>query len=116
MTNRQVYFYDPEHSTYYVTEYHGDRAEMEYFHSADTCDKTWPEILEDWRDVSSVLHFFQTSSAVAAYYHPQHRQLPGVRVHILHSVNELKTQDETYGITMGRPGIYLDAAHSAYAS
>ena len=45
MTRRQIYFFDPDKNTYYLSgELNGDKEEFERFGSSDTCEKTWAEI------------------------------------------------------------------------
>lgn len=110
MTRRQIYFYNKNNNTYYVSEeFNGDKREMELFGMADFCDKTWQEILEELNNVRSLSDFLQAVSRITGYYHSSVAgDLPGTRFHVCHSEAELSEKDETYVIYSDKSGVFLD--------
>lgn len=114
MTRRQIYFYNKNNDTYYVSEeFNGDKQEMERFGMGDFCDKTWQEILEELNEVRSLSDFLQAISRITGYYHSSVvGDLPGTRFHVCHSEAELSEKDETYVIRSDKSGAYLDLERS----
>jgi hypothetical protein len=110
MTRRQIYFYNKNNDTYYVSEeFNGDKREMELFGMADSCDKTWQEILEELNLVRSLSDFLQAISRITGYYHSSVAgDFPGTRFHVCHSEAELSEKDETYVIYSDKSGAFLD--------
>ena len=114
MTRRQIIFHNRKNNTYYVSEaYNGDKREMEFWGMQDTCEKTWQEILDDLNEVHSLSEFLQAIARITGYYHSSISDaLPGTRLHICHSEDELISKDETYIIYSDKAGVYLDLEHS----
>jgi hypothetical protein len=70
MTRRYIVFYDEESGYYYSTpEFNGDKSEMEAFSSRDSCDKDWPEIVLEFKEVDTLQKFKAASEKAQGYYH-----------------------------------------------
>jgi hypothetical protein len=70
MTRRYFVFYDDETGYYYSTsEFNGDKSEMAAFHSWDSCDKDWPDIVSEFDGVKSLKDFKAASERAQGYYH-----------------------------------------------
>ena len=70
MTRRQIYFFDPDKNTYYLSgELNGDKEEFERFGSSDTCEKTWAEIVAELSCVQTLPEFMEAVARVMRYYH-----------------------------------------------
>lgn len=111
MTRRQIYFYSKESGHYYVSEeINGDKTELEQMGSNDTCEKTWPEILDGMKNVSGLGDFLQALAAINGIYHSSLGfDRPPTKLRIAHNHEEVGVKDQTYGIMEGIPGIFLDA-------
>lgn len=116
MTRRQVYFYTPATGTYCISdELNGDKKELELFGSSDTCDKTWPEIMEDLSKVHTLPQFMKTLSKIEHYYHSSiSGTYIGTRMIVKRRREALEVKDETYGIILGTSGIFLDKELSVF--
>lgn len=109
MTRRQVYFLSISGKFYVSEEYNGDKTELEAIGSADSCEKTWAEILEVFDRVTSLTEFLSAMSKVQMYYHSSiGNDLPGVRVSTYSCYADIPRKDETYGVWEGIPGVFLD--------
>lgn len=110
MTRRQIYFYSKESGHYYVSEeINGDKTELEQMGSNDTCEKTWPEILDGMKNVSGLGDFLQALARLNGIYHSSLGfDRPPTRLWIAHTHAEVGMKDQTYGITEGTLGIFLD--------
>jgi hypothetical protein len=70
MTRRYIIFYDEESGSYYSTpEFNGDKSEMLGFGSQDSCDKDWPEIVQEFQGVDTLEKFKAASEKAQGYYH-----------------------------------------------
>ncbi len=110
MTRRQIYFYSPKRGTYYVSEeINGDKEEMERMGSSDSCEKSWPEILDGLKDVFSLDGFLRALATINGLYHSLlAMELPATRLRIARSHAEIGVKDQTYGVIDGTPGAFLD--------
>ena len=117
MTRRQIYFFDPDKNTYYLSgELNGDKEEFERFGSSDTCEKTWTEIAAELSCVQTLPEFMETVARVMRYYHSSiASEIPGTRLIVKHSRNDLERKDETWGIVAGCPRIFKDNSFSEYS-
>ncbi len=57
MPRRRIIFWNSDNKIYVSDEYNRDKAELEQFGSRDSCDKTWPEILEPLDSVTTLVDF-----------------------------------------------------------
>jgi hypothetical protein len=70
MTRRYIVFYDDITSFYYsAPEFNGDKTEMAAFASQDSCDKDWPEIVQEFQGVDTLQKFKAVSNKAQGYYH-----------------------------------------------
>jgi hypothetical protein len=70
MTRRYIVFYDDVTSSYYSTpEFNGDKTEMAAFGSQDSCEKDWPEIVQEFQGVDTLQKFKTASDKAQGYYH-----------------------------------------------
>ena len=107
MTRRQIFFFNPQTNTYYISEeFNGDKSEMQRFGTVDRCDKDWDEILEELREISTMDQFLPAISRISDYYHSSlsTSPLPGTRVHVVRLPEHPEMKDETYGIINGIKG------------
>lgn len=99
MTRRRILFKDKSSNKYYVSdEYNGDKVELERIGSADSCDLTWDEIMGVVRSTPpSLWGFMQLMTKLDGCYHScLGRQLPGVILRSVESLNEVEWGDEVY--------------------
>ena len=117
MTRRQIYFFDPDKNTYYLSgELNGDKEEFERFGSSDTCEKTWTEIAAELSCVQTLPEFMEAVARVMRYYHSSIASgIPGTRLIVKHSRDDLERKDETWGIVAGYPRIFKDNSFSEYS-
>ena len=110
MTRRQIYFFSPNSNTYYLSEeLNGDKEEFELFGSSDSCEKTWAEIAAELSCVQTLPEFMEAVARITHYYHSSiPPALPGTRLIVKHSRDELEVKDETWGIVSGFPCAYQD--------
>ena len=71
MTRRRVLFLDADGKAYLTEEYNGDKTEFALFGVADTCEKDWRDIMDEFRDCLSLRMFFATDRRCQGYYHSQ---------------------------------------------
>lgn len=116
MTRRQIYFFDPNSGTYYLSEeLNGDREEFERFGSTDFCEKTWAEIAAELSCVRTLPEFMETVARVMRYYHSSvTSEAPGTRLIVKHSRDDLERKDETWAIVAGCPRLFADSLLSAH--
>ncbi len=116
MTRRQIYFYSPQSGHYYVSEeINGDKTEMEQMGLSDYCENTWSEILNGLQNVSGMGDFLQALARINGMYHSAlGSNRPPTRLQIAHTHAEIGVKDQTYGITEGTPGAFLDTELSIY--
>lgn len=113
MTRRRVIFWNSDNKTYVSDEYNGDKTELEQFGSSDSCDKTWPEILELLNGVTTLVDFMKAISQINRCYHSclPGVELIGTRLNVSHNLEELYALvdglDEVYSIKSGVPGVEL---------
>lgn len=110
MTRRQIYFYSPQSGKYYVSEeINGDKTELERMGSSDYCENTWEEILDSLKNVAGMGDFLQALARLNGIYHSSLGfDRPPTRLRIAHTHAEVGMKDQTYGITEGTLGIFLD--------
>lgn len=110
MTRRQIYFLEPNSGTYYLSEeLNGDKEEFERFSSSDSCEKTWAEIATELSCIRSLPEFMEAMARVIRYYHCSiSSEVPGTRLIVKRSRDELEQKDETWGIIAGCPRIFKD--------
>lgn len=109
MTRRQVYFWDKSTGKFYVSpEFNGDKSELLKVGSADSCDKDWEDFMYDLRHTSSLFDFMRVIHMIYGSYHSSIGDLPGPRIRIFTSRNQIAPCDETYYIVAGEEGINLD--------
>lgn len=110
MTRRQIYFFDPNNNTYYLSEeLNGDKEEFERFGSSDACEKTWAEIVAELSYVQTLSEFMEAVARVMRYYRSSiSSELPGTRLIVKRSRDDLEVKDETWGIVAGCPRIFKD--------
>jgi hypothetical protein len=78
MTRRKVLFRDAQGECCWVTpEFNGDKTEMERMGSRDSCDKDWPEIFEEFKNVKTFPEFEKMNARAQNYYHSS---LPGAKI------------------------------------
>ena len=118
MTRRQIYFFNPDNNTYYLSgELNGDKEEFERFGSSDSCEKTWSEIAAELSCVRTLPEFMETMARITRYYHSCiSSELPGTRIVVKHSHDELEAKDETWAIIAGHPKLYQDSRFSIHDS
>lgn len=110
MTRRQIYFFDPNNDTYYLSEeLNGDKEELERFGFSDSCEKTWAEIAVELSCVRTLPEFMEAVARVMRYYHSSiSSEIPGTRLIVKRSRDELEMKDETWGIVAGCPRLFKD--------
>ena len=110
MTRRQIYFFDPNNNIYYLSEeLNGDKEEFERFGSSDACEKTWVEIATELSRIQTLSEFMETVARVMRYYRSSiPSELPGTRLIVKHSRDDLEVKDETWGIVAGCPRVFKD--------
>lgn len=98
MTRRQVLFHSAQDGRYYMSdEYNGDKVELELVGSADSCDKTWDEMMEDVRASKGLWGYMQLLHKLDGYYHScLPKALPGVLLRSVMTLEEVECKDETY--------------------
>jgi hypothetical protein len=70
MTRRRILFRDTELECCWITpEFNGDKTELLQFGSADSCDKDWAEIYEEFRNVKTLPEFEKMNAQAQKYYH-----------------------------------------------
>jgi hypothetical protein len=71
MTRRRVIFYAPKEKTLYMTpEFNGDKSEFGTRKiNEDSCDKNWDEIMEYFKDITTLSQFEDASKTAQAVYH-----------------------------------------------
>jgi hypothetical protein len=70
MTRRLIIFQNKETGLFYSTpEFNGDKAEMEFFHSQDLCEKNWPEIIQEFKNIKTLQEFRMACDRAQGYYH-----------------------------------------------
>lgn len=116
MTRRQIYFLEPNSGTYYLSEeLNGDKKEFERFGSSDSCEKTWTEIAAELSCVRSLPEFMEAVARVMRYYRSSvSSEIPGTRLIVKRSRDDLEQKDETWGIVARCPRIFKDNQLSIY--
>jgi len=91
MTRRKVLFRDVESGDCFLTpEFNGDKLEMSWTKSDDSCDKNWEDIFEEFKNVKTLEEFKKVSARAQEYYHSS---LPGQKILPVENIGKDKFEE-----------------------
>jgi hypothetical protein len=96
MTRRKILFRDVENNCCWVTpEFNGDKTELQSIKSADSCDKDWVEIYEEFRNVKTLPEFEKVNARAQKYYHSS---FPGGKILPVENIGDGKFTENDFVI------------------